>query len=84
MHGGVWQGMVTADDLSTEGFGPLCWVLWNPDKAVCGSVERGVAGQGHVRQCRARAVDGSTGGFGSHCCSLWGVDVARLALDGYV
>jgi hypothetical protein len=18
-------------DLSTEGFGPLCWVLWNPD-----------------------------------------------------
>jgi hypothetical protein len=40
---------VTADDLSTEGFGPLCWVLWNPDVA-----RRGVArpGSGESRTVR--------------------------------
>jgi hypothetical protein len=76
-------GVVIADDLSTEGYGPLCWVLRNSDAAVCGLAERGVVGQGHVQQCRARAIDGSTGGFGFHCCSLRRVDAARCGKTGF-
>ena len=32
--GRFWFGRVIADDLSTEGFGPLCWVLRNSDAAL--------------------------------------------------
>lgn len=45
---GVWQGWLTADDLSTEGFGPLCWVLRNPDVARLGLVWIGTAGRGRA------------------------------------
>ena len=48
--GTAWQGQVRflADDLSTEGFGPLCWVLRNPDVAWKGEVGQCVAGLGLV------------------------------------
>ena len=72
----------TADDLSTEGFGPPCWVLRNSDLARIGAVRSGLAGHDSDRRCtawqgKATAADGSTGGFGSHCCSLWRVDEVR-------
>ena len=46
-HGGARQGKATADDLSTEPFGALCWVLWNPvlarrGKAMLGKLRLGV------------------------------------------
>ena len=48
--GEVWPsavrcGEATADDLSTEGFGPLCWVLRNPD-----AVWPGADGSGRSRK----------------------------------
>lgn len=72
-----------ADDLSTEGFGPLCWVLRNPDVVRLGFVGLGSVGlgrewRGATRLGMVTAADGSTGGFGSHCCSLWRVDRVRL------
>ena len=42
-------GEVTADDLSTEGFGPLCWVLRNPDETRLGKARHGVVRRGLVR-----------------------------------
>ncbi len=38
--------MARADDLSAEGFGPLRWVLWNPDVAELGRAGRGQVGHG--------------------------------------
>ena len=56
----IWRVGVTADDLSTEGFGPLCWVLRNPDSAErasagfalarCGSARHGSVRRGN--RCR--------------------------------
>jgi hypothetical protein len=50
----IWRVGVTADDLSTEGFGPLCWVLWNPDKTRLGKARPGVVSRGLVRLGVAR------------------------------
>ena len=47
-RGPVRPGGVKADDLSTEGLGPLCWVLRNSDAAKSGRVCPGV-----VRRCQA-------------------------------
>ena len=66
--------MVNADDLSTEGFGPLCWVLRNPDLSQHGMARTGAVWHGPAQHGMVTAADGSTGGFGSHCCSLWRVD----------
>lgn len=51
-----------ADDLSAEGFGPLRWVLWNPDLA------------GTARQCRAEFGAASFGraGNGKDCRRQYG------------
>jgi hypothetical protein len=78
----LWQGLmrtgeVTADDLSTEGFGPLCWVLWNLDVEWRGNARLGLFRHVQVKRSVPTAADGSTGGFGSLCCSLWRVDGVR-------
>ena len=50
-RGGVWPGGVglLADDLSAEGFGPLRWVLRNPDKVANGLVGWDLERSGEVR-----------------------------------
>lgn len=64
-HGGArlseaWLGQASADDLSTGGFGLLCWVLWNPDVARGSTSGIGGASHGAVRHGTARADDLST------------------------
>jgi len=41
-------------DVSTEGFGPLCWVLWNPDEVRLGSARSAQAQSGSVEWGMAR------------------------------
>ena len=55
------QDAVTADDLSTEGFGPLCWVPRNPDVAWKSPVDQGVAVLGRVRHGAARVAKAALG-----------------------
>lgn len=52
--GAVWRGLATADDLSTEPYGALCWVLRNPDMVCCGLASRGAAEHGRAGLGRAR------------------------------
>jgi hypothetical protein len=62
-------GAVTADDLSTEGFGPLCWVLRNPD----------VAGWRGVGMARLGRVLVSAGVAGNRCRRQhWGLRLPLL------
>ena len=49
-------------DLSAEGFGPLRWVLGNPDEDGCNSARHGWIWLGRLRQAMARTADGSTEG----------------------
>lgn len=67
MHGQTRRDTARADDLSTGGFGLLCWVPWNPDVA-----RHGAAGLGHVRlgmawHGRPNADDFSTEGASPPC-----------------
>lgn len=48
------SGQARADDLSTEPFGALCWVLRNPDAARPGQERRGVARRGAAGRGMAR------------------------------
>ena len=54
--------MVNADNLSTEGFGPLCWVLRNSDLAQHGMARTGAVWHGPAQHGMARTADGSTEG----------------------
>jgi hypothetical protein len=61
----VGRGWFTADDLSTEGLGPLCWVLWNPDvvrsrQVRCGGVAHGWVGPAPARQSLQTAALGAS------------------------
>jgi hypothetical protein len=63
-----WSGFgrVRADDLSTEPFGALCWVLWNPVMAGrglarhvlprCGDARHGLARHGLTNSARRAAA----------------------------
>ena len=61
-RGGVWPGGVglLADDLSAEGFGPLRWVLRNPDAVWSGKVRLGKAWWAKFWHGAAWVADGST------------------------
>ena len=60
--GEVRQGLVRllADDLSAEGFGPLRWVLRNPDAVWSGKVRLGKAWWAKFWHGAAWVADGST------------------------
>ena len=58
-HGDARPGSATADDLSTEPFGALCWVLRNPVLAWRAEAWFGSAGHGTARH--GRASQGNTG-----------------------
>lgn len=49
------SGQARADDLSTEPFGALCWVPWNPDVARRDAAGIGKAGRGVMPQGTPRA-----------------------------
>jgi hypothetical protein len=51
-RGTVGSGL--SADVSTEGFGPLCWVLWNPDVSRCGEPRHGQVRQVTVMLARVR------------------------------
>ena len=61
-QGAHWRGLATADDLSTEPFGALCWVLRNPDAAWQFRIGFGVVhlGCAQVRLGRSRQAKGQT------------------------
>jgi hypothetical protein len=64
-----WAGLgaAGADDLSTGGFGLLCWVSWNPDMARLGRAGTCGAGQGVAWHGMATADDLSTEGASPPC-----------------
>jgi hypothetical protein len=63
-RGEIWRGedgygQATADDLSTEPFGALCWVLLNP--VLAWRAEAWCSGAGHGAARHGRAGQGNTG-----------------------
>ena len=80
-YGRASRALVMSGDLSTEGLGPLCWVLRNPDVADFGRHRSGWMWRGWVGSSAAgygKGCESSTGGLGSLCCSLWRVDRVGL------
>lgn len=64
-RGEARRGTARADDLSTEGYGSPCWVLWNPvlvrqGRAWPGEAWHGEARSGQARHGVATATDGGT------------------------
>lgn len=70
-QGAVRSGLAKADDLSTEPFGALCWVLWNPVLARHGAVGPGKAGWSVVRQGTAE-LGGARQGLQTAARSFYG------------
>jgi len=74
--GDLRSGLVWADDLSTEPFGALCWVLWNPVTAGHGPAQRVSAWRAGAAHGELRCGKGCRQQYGASaeapCCSHQG------------
>jgi hypothetical protein len=74
--GQLWRGAARADDLSTEPFGALCWVLRNPvrvrsGRPGCGAIRQSVARRGGAGQGLISARRTSAFPAGFYGIQLW-------------